>query len=73
MFNTVPIITLDSNIPENDDLSRRNTWVLYPNDTGQRLAQEIILGIGGVRALQALKVPVDVYHLNESYTVLAGD
>ncbi|MGB4253611.1 MAG: alpha-glucan family phosphorylase [Minisyncoccales bacterium] len=72
VFNTVPIITLDSNIPENDDLSRRNTWVLYPNDTGQRLAQEIILGIGGVRALQALKVPVDVYHLNESYTVLAG-
>lgn len=72
IFGTIPIITLDSDIPENDVLSRSNTQILYPNNNGQRLAQEIILGIGGVRALQALQIPVSVYHLNEGYTVLAA-
>lgn len=72
VFDTIPIITLDSDISENDELSRSNSQILYSSNNGQRLAQEIILGIGGVKALQALQIPVSIYHLNESYTVLAA-
>ena len=41
-------------------------------ENADRLAQEIVLGIGGVRALRALGVDVDVYHFNEGHAVLAA-
>ncbi len=72
IFKTTPIFYLDVDIPENDALSKNNTKCLYAADYGQKLAQEIILGIGGVRALQELQIPVDLYHLNEGYCCLAG-
>ena len=74
-----PILFLDADIPENDAESRANTQILYPDDNGQRLAQEIILGIGGVRILQTPKIlqafgipRIDIYHLNEEYCLLAA-
>ncbi|NLC11733.1 MAG: alpha-glucan family phosphorylase [Firmicutes bacterium] len=45
---------------------------LYGGGPQERIAQEIILGIGGVRALRALGVEVDLYHFNEGHAVLAG-
>ncbi|MDP2363958.1 MAG: alpha-glucan family phosphorylase, partial [Ignavibacteria bacterium] len=71
-FKTVPVFFLDADIPENDTLSKNNTKCLYATDYRQKLAQEIILGIGGVKALQELQIPIDIYHLNEGYCCLVG-
>jgi starch phosphorylase len=54
---------LEENAPEDRDLSAR----LYGGDRETRLQQEIILGIGGVRALRALGITPDVWHLNEGH------
>src|SRR5690606_31809679 len=45
---------------------------LYRGSGDDRIAQEIILGVGGVRALRALGIAVDIYHFNEGHAVLAG-
>ncbi len=53
----------------------RDRWIterLYGGDESTRLAQEIVLGVGGVRLLQALAIEVDVYHFNEGHAVFAG-
>jgi starch phosphorylase len=50
-------------------------WItrrLYGGGTEDRLAQEIILGVGGVRLLRALNIDVDVFHFNEGHAVFAG-
>ena len=57
--------------PANSD----DKWItrrLYGGGTEDRLAQEIILGVGGVRLLRALHLDVDVYHFNEGHAVFAG-
>ncbi|HUS30579.1 MAG TPA: alpha-glucan family phosphorylase [Kofleriaceae bacterium] len=57
--------------PERDD-DRWITQRLYGGGVEDRLAQEILLGVGGVRLLQALGEKVDVYHFNEGHAVFAG-
>jgi starch phosphorylase len=50
-------------------------WItrrLYGGGAEERVAQEIVLGVGGVRILRALGVPVDIYHFNEGHAALAG-
>jgi len=69
-FGNAPLYLLDANLPENRD--RLITGQLYGWFNEERIAQEIILGIGGVRALRALKIPVDIYHFNDSHPVLAA-
>ena len=69
-FGNVPLYLLDANLPENRD--RFITGQLYGWFGEERVAQEIILGTGGIRALQALRIPVDVYHFNDSHPVFAG-
>lgn len=69
-FGNNPLYLLDTDIPENAD-----TWVtgqLYGWFGEERIAQEIVLGIGGVRALRALQIPVEVYHFNEGHAALAA-
>lgn len=69
-FNNNTLYLLDTDIPENQD-----AWItgqLYGWFGEERIAQEIVLGIGGVRALRALKIPVDVYHFNEGHADLAA-
>ncbi|HYF43953.1 MAG TPA: alpha-glucan family phosphorylase [Ramlibacter sp.] len=61
------VYLLDTDLPENHAEDRRITDSLYGGDDGYRLRQEIVLGIGGVRVLQALEVPVKKYHLNEGH------
>lgn len=67
----VPVFYLDSNIEENDVWDRELTKHLYGGDNKYRLAQEIILGIGGIRMLQALGYKtIDKYHMNEGHAAL---
>lgn len=71
-FEMAPCICLDADIEGNDELSRSNTKRQYPVLNQQKLAQMIILGIGGVRAFRNLNIPVRRWHLNEGSMVLAG-
>jgi starch phosphorylase len=67
----IPVFFLDSNVEGNCDWDRELTKHLYGGDNKYRLAQEIILGIGGVRMLQALGyTTIDRYHMNEGHAAL---
>lgn len=61
------VILLDTNVARNQPRDRRITAQLYGGDREVRMAQEIILGIGGVRALRALDIAPAVWHLNEGH------
>ena len=63
----IPLYLLDANIPENSIKNREITSVLYGGDKDMRIRQEIILGIGGVRALRALGIQPSIYHMNEGH------
>jgi glycogen phosphorylase len=63
----VPVYLLDTNCPENAPSDRDITHRLYGGDESTRVRQEMILGIGGVRALRALAVQPAVWHLNEGH------
>jgi starch phosphorylase len=67
---TVPVYFLDTDLPENDPADRDITQRLYGGDDAYRLKGEIVLGIGGLRMLEALEIPVSVYHLNEGHAAL---
>ncbi|TAK48845.1 MAG: alpha-glucan family phosphorylase, partial [Saprospiraceae bacterium] len=69
-FGNAPLYLLDTDLPENAD-----AWItgqLYGWFGEERIAQEMVLGIGGVRALRALGIEVDVYHFNEGHALFAG-
>ena len=67
-----PVLLLDTDLNENHPEDRDITHYLYGGDTAYRLKQEIVLGIGGVRLLQALGVTVRHYHMNEGHSALLG-
>jgi starch phosphorylase len=67
---TVPVILLDTDLPENDERDRDITHYLYGGDATYRLKQEIVLGIGGLRMLQSLDFNVRSYHMNEGHSAL---
>ncbi|MEW6228097.1 MAG: alpha-glucan family phosphorylase [Bacillota bacterium] len=69
-YGNAPLYLLDTNVPGNED--RWITGQLYGWFGEERVAQEMVLGIGGVRALRALGIDVDVYHFNEGHAVFAG-
>ncbi len=62
------ILLLDTNLPENEERFRDITAHVYGGDTTTRIAQEIVLGIGGVRMLRAMGVKPSVYHMNEGHS-----
>ncbi|MBI4203978.1 MAG: alpha-glucan family phosphorylase [Betaproteobacteria bacterium] len=66
----VPVILLDTDLPENDKADREITHFLYGGDQTYRLKQEIVLGIGGVRMLLALGLQIRNYHMNEGHSAL---
>jgi starch phosphorylase len=68
----VPLYLLDSNIPQNAPEDRAITGRLYGGDADMRIRQEIVLGIGGVRALRALGKPPAVCHMNEGHSAFCG-
>ncbi len=63
----VPVLMLDTDIPLNDPADRPITGVLYVRGREMRLCQEIVLGVGGVRALSALGIHPAVWHMNEGH------
>lgn len=69
IFNTAPIILLSTDIEENDYLSRTITHKLYDANEETRIAQEIVLGIGGAKIIEALKINPDIYHMNEGHAL----
>lgn len=69
MVGVTRLYLLDTNIPENPMKFREITSVLYSGDKDTRLRQEILLGIGGVRALKRLGINPAVYHMNEGHSL----
>jgi starch phosphorylase len=69
-YNNAPLYLLDTNFP-----GSRHGWMtdkLYGGESQDRIAAEMILGIGGIRALRAMNIEVDKYHFNEGHAVFAG-
>jgi phosphorylase/glycogen(starch) synthase len=68
----VRLYLLDTDFEENTNEDRAITHYLYGGDSENRLKQELILGIGGMRALIALGIKPDVYHSNEGHSAFIG-
>jgi len=64
----IPLFLLDTNLSDNRPEDRAVTDQLYGGDLEMRLKQEILLGIGGCRALAALGIGATVYHMNEGHS-----
>lgn len=61
------VYLLDANLEENDEADRQITGRLYDSSSDMRIKQEIMLGIGGYRALEALGIAPSVIHINEGH------
>ncbi|MGP4975189.1 alpha-glucan family phosphorylase [Brachybacterium tyrofermentans] len=73
----IPLLLLDTNLEVNDEEARQITDRLYGGDHEHRIVQEIVLGIGGVRAVEAFAAATDVpaptvFHLNEGHAGFSG-
>jgi starch phosphorylase len=66
----IPVIFLDTDLPENSPQDREITHYLYGGDQAYRLKQEIVLGIGGARMLDELGFEIKKYHMNEGHSAL---
>jgi starch phosphorylase len=64
----VPVLLLDTDIPDNSAADRPITHILYVRGRAMRLHQELVLGVGGVRALRALGLAPATWHLNEGHS-----
>jgi len=65
-----PVLLLDTDLNENSKEDREITHYLYGGDNAYRLKQEIVLGVGGVRLLQAIGFAIRHYHMNEGHSAL---
>ncbi len=68
----ISLFLLDTDIDENSPDDRKLTYNLYSGDIEMRISQEILLGIGGVRALEAMGIRATVWHMNEGHSVFLG-
>jgi starch phosphorylase len=68
-FNTAPLFLLSTDLPENDYVSQTICHRLYDGNVATKVAQFILLGIGGAKLLDEIKYNADVYHLNEAHAV----
>jgi starch phosphorylase len=68
MVGRVPLLLLDTDVPQNDSADRPITSILYTPGREMRLAQELVLGIGGARALAALGIDPAIWHMNEGHS-----
>ena len=66
----IPLVLLDTDVLENDPADRSITSILYVQGREMRLTQEVVLGVGGARALATLGVEPAVWHVNEGHSVL---
>jgi len=72
LFGTCPVFLLTTDIDGNSDWARRISHKLYDGDERIRIAQETVLGIGGVRILQEAGYAFDVVHMNEGHALPAA-
>ncbi len=68
----IKLFLLDTNTSDNSLEDRKITYQLYGGDLEMRLKQEILLGIGGYRALEAMGLKPSVYHMNEGHSAFLG-
>jgi starch phosphorylase len=68
----ISLFLLDANVPENTPEDRHITSQLYGGDQEMRIRQEILLGIGGVRALKAMGLSPKAFHMNEGHSAFLG-
>ena len=72
IFGTAPVFLLSTDMPENDFLAQTICHRLYDNHESARVAQSILLGVGGGRLLDILGRETEVYHLNEGHALPLG-
>ena len=72
IIGRISLMLLDTDLASNHPDDREITSKLYSGDTTMRIRQEIVLGIGGVRALKACGLKPTVYHLNEGHPTFVG-
>lgn len=68
-FNSAPLFLLSTDLPENDYVSQTICHRLYDGNTATKVAQFILLGIGGAKLIDELNFNPDVYHLNEAHAM----
>jgi starch phosphorylase len=68
-FNTAPLFLLSTDVAENDFVSRTVTTRLYDGNAATKIAQFILLGVGGATLMDELNFNPDIYHLNEAHGV----
>ncbi|MXV38117.1 alpha-glucan family phosphorylase [Flavobacteriaceae bacterium Ap0902] len=71
LFGTAPLFLLSTDLPENDYLARSTTFKLYDSDPKAKIAQSMVLGLGGAKLLEALNYQPEVYHFNEAHALSA--
>lgn len=71
-FKTAPLFLLSTDLPENDYVSQTITHKLYDSNVAAKVAQFILLGVGGAKLVDLLNFNPDVYHLNEAHGLSAA-
>ena len=71
MVGRVPLYLLDTDIEINSEADRSVTHQLYGGDWENRLKQELLLGLGGIRILKTLNINPDIYHCNEGHSAFS--
>ena len=69
VFESAPIFLLSTDIDQNDSVSRTITNRLYDSNEATRIAQSIVLGIGGAKLLDILNMGTEIYHMNEGHAL----
>lgn len=69
VFGSAPIFLLSTDIEQNDSISRTITNRLYDANESTRIAQSIVLGIGGAKLMDILNMQTDIYHMNEGHAL----
>jgi len=67
-----PLYLLETDFEKNTPEDRKISWELYGGDNEHRLKQEMFLGIGGIRAIEAVGLKPDLYHCNEGHAAFIG-
>ncbi len=70
-FNTAPLFLLSTDLPENDYVSQTITHRLYDANVATKVAQFILLGVGGAKLIDEIGFAPEIYHLNEAHGVSA--
>jgi glycogen phosphorylase len=71
-FKSAPLFLLSTDLPENDHVSQTITHRLYDANVATKVAQFILLGVGGAKLMDMLNFNPDVYHLNEAHGISAA-